>query len=94
MNNVIILRNVYGKVNQTYFIQPCPNPKTGRFPECVKPVNSNGDMILSEKDISEMSSGLKHFIAANHVFQIVDGTTFDLDNYIDRAQWESIEHCN
>ena len=94
MNNEIILRNVYGKVNQTYYIQPCPNPRTGRLPECVKPVDSNGDMILSEKDKSDMSQGLKHFVPANHVFEIVDGTHFDLDNYIDKSNWESIEHCN
>lgn len=85
MNNEIILRSVYGKVNQTYFIQPCPNPKTGKLPECVKTVDSNGDMILSEKDIDSMSKGLKHFVPANHVFQIVDGTRFDLDDIVDAA---------
>ncbi len=94
MSNEIILRSAYGKVNQTYFIQPCPNPKTGKLPACVKTVDSNGDMILSEEDVRKMSKGEAHFIAANQVFEIVDGTSFDLDDVIDKAKWESIEHCN
>ena len=94
MINEIILRSVYGKVNQTYFIQPCPNPKTGKLPDCVKTVDSNGDMILSEKDVDQMSRGEKHFVPANHVFQIVDGTKFDLNDIVDAANWAAIEHCN
>jgi hypothetical protein len=94
MGNEIILRSAYGKVNQTYFIQPCPNPKTGKLPACVKTVDSNGDMILSEEDVRRMSKGEVHFIAADQVFEIVDGTTFDLDDVVDKAKWESIEFCN
>ena len=94
MNNEIILRSVYGKVNQIYFIQPCPNPRTGKFPDCVKTVDSHGDMILSEDDVKAMSSGEKHFIPANFVFEIVDGTRFDLDDIVDKAKWEAIEYCN
>jgi hypothetical protein len=94
MSNEIILRSAYGKVNQTYFIQPCPNPKTGKLPACVKTVDSNGDMILSEEDVRRMSKGEVHFIAADQVFEIVDGTTFDLDDVVDKAKWESIEFCN
>lgn len=94
MNNEIILRSVYGKVNQIYFIQPCPNPRTGKLPSCVKTVDSNGDMILSEDDVRAMSKGEKHFVPANHVFEIVDGTHFNLDDIIDKANWEAIEHCN
>lgn len=96
MNNEIILRSAYGKVMQTYFIQPCPNPRTGRLPECVRPVKGplgSTEMILSEDDIDQMSRGLKHFIAADHVFEIVDGTKFDLEDVVDKAKWESIEHC-
>lgn len=94
MGNEIIIRSVYGKVNQTYFIQPCPNPKTGKLPACVKTVDSNGDMILSEDDIDQMSKGLKHFVPADKVFEIVDGTVFDLDDIVDKSNWEAIEHCN
>lgn len=94
MRNEIILRSVYGKVNQKYFIQPCPNPKTGRLPECVKNVDANGDMILSESDKEQLSQGLKHFIAVNETFEIIDGTVFDLDDIVDKAKWDAIEHCN
>lgn len=94
MNNEIILRSVYGKVNQTYFIQPCPDPRTGRLPECVKSVDSHGDMILSEEEVRAMGRGEKFFVAADSVFEIVDGTKFDLDDVVDRAKWESIENCN
>ena len=94
MSNVIILRSVYGKVNQTYFIQPCPNPRTGKLPLCVKTVDSNGDMILSEDEIRKMSTGETFYVAADQVFEIVDGTTFDLDDVIDNAKWESIKYCN
>ncbi len=94
MSNEIILRSAFGKVNQTYFIQPCPNPRTGKLPACVKTVDSNGDMILSEEDVRKMSRGEVHFIAADQVFEIVDGTTFDLDDVIDKAKWEAIEFCN
>lgn len=94
MNNEIILRSVYGKVGQIYFIQPCPNPKTGKLPSCVKTVDSHGDMILSEDEIRNMNAGLVHYIPANYVFEIVDGTTYNLDDVVDKANWEAIEHCN
>jgi hypothetical protein len=94
MTNEIILRSVYGKVNQTYFIQPCPNPKTGKLPDCVRTVDSNGDMLLSEDDINQMSRGEKHFVPANAVFEIVDGTVFDLNDVVDKAKWQAIEYCN
>jgi hypothetical protein len=85
MSSEIILRSVYGKVNQIYFIQPCPNPKTGKLPACVKTVDSHGDMILSEDEIKRMNEGLVHFVPANHVFEIVDGTTFDTSDVVDKA---------
>ena len=94
MNNEIIIRSVYGKVNQIYFINPCPNPKTGKYPDCVRLVNSNGDMILSEKDKEEMSAGTKHFVPADKTFEIVDGTIFNLDDVVDAAHWEAIKYCN
>lgn len=94
MNNEIILRSVYGKVGQIYFIQPCPNPKTGKLPDCVKTIDANGDMILSEDDKTAISNGTKHFVPANKVFEIVDGTKFDLDDIVDAAHWKAIEHCS
>lgn len=94
MNNEIIIRSVYGKVGQIYFIQPCPNPKTGKLPSCVKTVDSHGDMILSEEEVRKMNSGEVHYIKADETFEIVDGTYFNLDDVVDKAKWEAIEHCN
>lgn len=96
MSNEIILRSAFGKVNQVYYLQPCPNPRTGRLPDCVKPIKGpvdNSEMILSEDDIDQMSKGLKHFIPADAFFEIVDGTVFNLDDIVDKAKWEAIEHC-
>ena len=42
--NIIVLRSVYGKGGMRtpikYYVTPCPDPKTGRFPDCVRKVNS------------------------------------------------------
>ena len=89
ISNVIILRSVYGKVGQKYYIQPCKDPKTGRLPDCVKKVNSQGDMILKD---AERNSG-KYYVKETDVFTIQDGTTFNLDDDIEKAQWESIKNC-
>jgi len=48
--NIIVLRSVFGKVGQIIYIEPCKDPKTGRYPDCVRRVNSMGDMILSDED--------------------------------------------
>ena len=87
--NFIILRSVYGKVGMKYYIQPSKDPRTGQYPPCVKPVNSVGDMILSDP---ERNSG-KIFIKETETFVIEDGTTFDLNNPYDAAKWEAIKNC-
>jgi hypothetical protein len=42
--NIIILRSVYGKGGLKtpikYYMTPCVDPKTGRFPDCIRKVNS------------------------------------------------------
>lgn len=88
-DNTITLRSVYGKVGIKYYIQPCKNPTTGRYPEVVKHVNSQGDMILTD---AERNSG-KYFVKEDEVFIIEDGKTFNLDDEIDAAQWEAIKYC-
>lgn len=88
--NIIILRSVYGKVGQTIFITPVKDPRTGRFPDCVRRVNSNGDMILSDAD-----RNLGHdypLIAENRVFEIQDGTQLDLNDPWQNAEWECIKN--
>jgi hypothetical protein len=48
VQEIIVLRSVYGKVGQKYYINPCKDPNTKLFPSCVKRVDSNGDMIMTD----------------------------------------------
>lgn len=88
--NLIIVRSVYGKVNQSYILNPCVDPSTNTYADCVRSVDKNGDMILSEKD---KSSG-KVFIPMNQEIEIQDGTVFDLNNPVQKAKWEAIRHSS
>ena len=88
-NNTIILRSVFGKVGQKYFIQPCKDPRTGKYPDFVKRVNSQGDMILTD---AERNSGA-YYIPETEVFVIEDGKTFNLDDEVEKKQWEAIKNC-
>ena len=91
LSNKIVLRSVRGKVGNVIKIQPCKNPKTGKYADCVKKKKKNGDMILSEKELNDPNR--YDFIKESDVFDIVDGTTFDLDNVRERFIWEAIQHC-
>jgi hypothetical protein len=71
-------------------MQPCRDPKTGNWPDCVKRVDSNGNMILSEKELNDPNR--EYFIREDAVINVVDGMTFDLDNVGDRFKWEAIKH--
>ena len=55
LSQKIILRSVRGKVGNIIKIQPCKNPETSEYADCVKRVDSNGDMILSEKERNDPS---------------------------------------
>lgn len=91
LSNKIVLRSVRGKVGLKVLIQPCKDPKTGKYAECVKRVDSNNDMILSEKELNDPNR--LYFIKESDVFTIVDGTTFDLDDVRDRFIWEAVQYC-
>ena len=91
LSNKIVLRSVRGRVGLKVLIQPCKDPKTGKYAECVKRVDSNNDMILSEKELNDPNR--LYFIKESDVFTIVDGTTFDLDDVRDRFIWEAIQYC-
>ena len=90
LSNKIVLRNVRGKVGKIT-IQPCIDPRTGKYPDCVKKVDSNGDMILSEKDRNDPN--MVYFIKENESFEVVDGTVYNLDDVRDRFIWEAIKNC-
>ena len=91
-DNKIILRSVYGKVGMKYFIQPCKD-RLGRYPACVKKVNSQGEMILSDVEKNEYASKEKIFFPETAVFVITDGQVFDLNNPEQKATWEAIKNC-
>ncbi len=91
LSNKIVIRSVRGKVGIEVLIQPCKDPKTGKYADCVKRVDSNNDMILTDAEKNDVNS--KYFIKETDVFTIVDGTTFDLDDVRDRFIWEAIKYC-
>ena len=90
LSNKIVLKSVRGKVGIVIKMQPSIDPETGNYPDCVKKIDSNGNMILSEKELADPNR--KYFIKENAVFDITDGTTFDLDKVGDRFIWEAIQH--
>lgn len=91
-DKVIILKSVYDKSNIKYYIQPCKD-KYGKFPNCVKKVNSQGDMILSEKEKNDFAEGRAAFFPENHIFEVVSGKTYHLDDIWEKAEWEAIKNC-
>lgn len=86
MEDIIILRSPY-KIPRAY-LAPHKNPKTGRFPECVRKVDSNGDLILSNAD----KDSNKIFIPEDAVIEIWDGKTYDMSDEIQAAEWEAIKY--
>lgn len=91
LSQKIVLRSVRGKVGIVVKIQPSKDPETSEYADCVKRVDSNGDMILSEKERNDPNR--PYFVKETDVFDIVDGTTFDLENTRQRFIWEAIKHC-
>lgn len=91
-SNIVVLRSVFGKVGQKYFIQPMRDSR-GRFPDCVKRVNSQGDIILTPEELEKEAQGLVAYIPENKTFVIEDGATFNLDDPQEKAEWEAIKNC-
>ena len=92
MANTITLRSAFGKVKSVWF-----NPvkdKNGMYPPFVKEVrmNPNGEseMILSEKDLNDPDRA--GFIPADMEILVEYGTTFNLDNILERHKWEAIKN--
>ena len=91
LSQKIVLRSVRGKVGNKILIQPCKNPRTGNYADCVKKVDSNNDMILSEEEKNDPNKDF--FVKESDLFTVVDGTTFDLENVRERFIWEAIKYC-
>lgn len=92
-SNIVVLRSVFGKVGQKYYIQPQKDAR-GRYADCVKRVNSQGDIILTPEEIGNESKGLAAYIPETELFVIEDGKTFNLDDVYDKAVWEAIKNCD
>lgn len=91
-DEIITLRSVYDKANIKYFIQPCKN-KYGQYPSCIKKVDSNGDMIMSEKERNAFSEGTAAFFPETEIFEVTSGKTYNLNDMWERAEWEAIQNC-
>ena len=87
----ITLRSVYDKSNIKYYLQPSKD-KYGRYPDCIKRINSDGDMILSEEQRSAYANGTAAYYPENHIFEIVSGKTYNLEDIWDKAEWEAIKN--
>ena len=84
----VVLRSVFNKTGIKIYCNPAKNPRTNRFPDCVKPINSNGDIILTQEELASNRVWIKE----NEVFIIEDGMTFDLNDIYDRAKWDAIKY--
>lgn len=93
MENVdlIIIKSATNKTNQTFYIAPCVDPSTGLMPSHIRRVDSNGDMILSEKDKQELAEG-KIFLPIDEPIIVTHGKTFNLNNPLEKAQWDAIKY--
>ena len=85
-SNIVVLRSVWGKRGQKYYIQPQKNSK-GQYPSCIRKVNSDGDMILKHGDDPDF------LIPEDRIFTLQDGTTFDLNDPYQAVEWQAIENC-
>jgi len=89
--NLIVLKSAYDKTpGMEYKIAPCALPN-GQMPSCVRKVDANGDLILSEADKKALNTGVV-FIGENEYVVVKHGSTFDLTDPIQAAQWECIKN--
>ena len=88
--NIITLRSAY-KVKE-YHIQPCKQPNGLNLP-FVKKVRydseGNSEMILTDAERNDPKSA--YFIPEDEDIVVTDGTTFDLDDPIQKKRWLAIK---
>lgn len=93
-NNVITLRSWASKMKEYHF-QPCRQKNGARLP-FVKPVKydsmGNAEMILSQDEMNDPNRD--YFLAEDEDIVVVDGTTFDLDDPLQRNKWEAIKNSD
>lgn len=86
-DNLIVIRSVY-KITEM-LVEPAKHPITGRYPDCVRLLDSNGNLILSDLD---RKKDLNLFIPEDTVVKIFDGKTFNLDDPYEQSLWEAIKY--
>lgn len=88
----ITLRNVYGR-EKRYFLQPTKQ-KNGTNLPFVKKVrydaNGNSELILGPDELNDPMRD--YFIAEDALIEVYSGKTFDLDDPMERNQWEAIKN--
>lgn len=93
-NNTITLRSWAGKM-KTYYLMPCKQPNGTNYP-FVKAVRTLPDgqteMILTDAERNSPES--QYFIREDEVIEVMDGTTFDLDNPLERNKWLAIRNSD
>ena len=90
-SNVVVLKSAFNKTpGQEYKIAPCPMPN-GMMPSCIRKVDANGDMILSEDDKKALGKG-KVFLPETEYIVVKHGSSFNLEDPIQAAQWEAIKN--
>lgn len=92
-DRIITLRSIYDKADIKYYIMPCKD-KYGQYPSCIKRINANGDMIMSDKERDAYSEGKLAFYPENKLFEVVSGKTYNLDDIYQAAEWEAIKNCS
>lgn len=85
-NEIIHLTCFYGPEHNGARIYPVRNPLTGEYPECVRKVTSSNDIIYKNTD----NPGDYYVKETDSIF-VKQGSSFDLDNDIQRKQWEAIK---
>lgn len=90
-NNKIVLRNVL-KIPKCK-MNPSIDPRTGRYPDHVRRVDSNGDMIFKDGDLKPKTgpNDLEP-ISELMIVELYDGKEFDLNDIHDRSVWEAIKY--
>jgi hypothetical protein len=93
MANIITLRTIY-KIKEYHF-QPMKQANGSNYP-FVKPVRydafGNTEMILTDTERNSPESA--YFIPEDLDIVVTEGTTFNLDNPLDRNKWDAIKNSD
>jgi len=83
-DNIIVLKSLH-KVRK--FKIQATQDRNGRWLGGVKNVDSNGDMILSDKDDKSL-----FYLSIDDIIEVYDGMELNLSDQRDKTIWEMIQH--